>query len=625
MFVSLIWLSERPLSAETMAARHERFTTGASAVVPESYVSHEFGDGDWGVTVLHCADQGAYRWPTVAAEGPLIAVSLGLPVGLDATGGPVALARRLLAGEDWHTDVVPPFGLIAIETGRRVTVQQDWLGMCRLFTGSADGVTAMCTRPSLLAAFLHGAAEPDLDGWASFTVCGHFGGEFSPFRGARQLRPGERVTARRRGAGGGWRVSSEPRPAVDDVVAAGFAARQRPVRESLDAAAEAVKRTAASIHELYDDQIVLGLSGGKDSRLLAASLVAAGRLPRFATNEDTRAEGEVARQLVQLLREKRGLAPEHTFHQVGAPANVLTVGLAERTRRLQRQYDYQFPSSYTARPAQRERLPDRPRAATFTGAAGELATGYWYPPAASDVAPDQVAVSRLLGAVPPAVAAPAAQSAERRRVTALVEHAKDLGLHDLHLIDYIYLVERVRRWYTSAYTTGMVTPFVSPGFVAATFALTAAQKRDRTMHTGLIRRLVPEWSDIPFVSVGTGGSTATRLWHGDGIEVIADLLDTAHGPITELVRRDRVVHALAKAAHGGEPDRRTLQQFTYLAVASEQLEPGTTRPRTSATYAAVTAPRPQPAAGWRPDPRLVARLRWVKKTRLGRRVSVSTA
>ena len=37
------------------------------------------------------------------------------------------------------------------------------------------------------------------------------------------------------------------------------------------------------------------------------------------------------------------------------------------------------------------------------------------------------------------------------------------------------------------------------------------QKKQRVLHTGLLRRLTPEWADIPFVSVGTGPSTATRV------------------------------------------------------------------------------------------------------------------
>lgn len=98
--------------------------------------------------------------------------------------------------------------------------------------------------------------------------------------------------------------------------------------------------------------------------------------------------------------------------------------------------------------------------------------------------------------------------------------------------------------------------------------------------------------------------------------VMADLLDTAHGPLTGLMCRPVVEQALQKAAQGGRPDARVLQQFTALAVASARLEPGTTRPATGATYARLCKPR-EPARG------PLHRLRWIRRTRLGDRVWVS--
>lgn len=616
MHVMLAWFAAAPVPEETRRAHRARFENALAEVAPASYRRHEFGSDDWGVVVLHPADPGAYRWPTVDTVHPVTAVSLGLPVGLDGTGGPAALAGRLLAGEDVHRDVLPPFGLLALQDTDHFVLQQDWLGMCRVFTGEAGGVTAFCTRPSLLATFLHGEVRPDLDGWKSYALCGHFGGDSSPIAGTRLLRPGERVTGRRSDSGG-WTIGSETRYAVDDVVMSGFAGQGRPVDEQLDRAADALTTTASSLHRLYGDEIILGLSGGKDSRLIAASLIAAGLIPRFVTNEDTRAEGEVARQLVQILRDKRGLRPEHRLQLAGAPASVLDTGLEERARRLQRLHDHQFPSTFLVRPAARPMLPERVRTPGFTGAAGELATGYWYPPADSDVdpSPEQASMTKLFSALPRAAAAKAVVSAEQARIAALFDHARGIGLSDLHLADYLYLVERMRRWCTSAYSIGTVTPFLAPGFVAATFGLTPAQKRDRLLHNRLLGRLVPEWAEVPFVSVATGPSTATRVWEGNGVMAIANLLDTAHGPLTELIRRPAVEHSLRAAMAGGRPNAKVLQQFTWLAVASEQLEPGTTRPSTGATHARLTAaPRP------REPLRIATRLRWIKRTRLGNRL-----
>ncbi|MFI1987712.1 hypothetical protein [Actinoplanes sp. NPDC020271] len=587
MYVALAWFADRRLPEGAIRAARERFDASVAGVVPDSYVRHDFGGEDWGITFLTTAGPGHYKWPLVATEGPVTALSLGLPVGVTTTG-PVALARDLLGGADIHRDVTPPFALIALDGDRRVVIQQDWLGMARLFTGTADGITAFCSRPSLLATFLYGKVEPDLEGWRSYAVSAFFGADLSPVRGTRLLQPGQRVTARHRDTGG-WELGSETRYTVDDIVMAGFAGQGRPVEESLDLAAESFRSTAASIRGLYDGPIGLGLSGGKDSRLIASSLIATGHMPKFHTNDDTAVEGETALRLMQILRDERGLQPEHRLTKTGLPANVLAAGLVERTEKLLQRYDFQFPSSYTIRPAVDTRLPEELTAVNFSGVGGELATGYWYPKVEGRSPEDEV-LGRLTSAVPKNGVAPEVIDAERARVTALFDHARGLGLNDLHLVDYGYLVERVRRWYSSAYFIGSVTPFLSPGFVAATFGVTARQKSEFLLHTSLIKRFVPEWADVPFVTAFTGASTATRIWDGDGIKAISDLVDTAQGPIAQLINRDQVVKTLATVVQTDKSPENILRQFTYLAVASTMLEPGTVTEPTGTTYARVTAP-----------------------------------
>ncbi|MBF5032140.1 MULTISPECIES: hypothetical protein [unclassified Micromonospora] len=617
MQLMLAWAATSALPRSRGDAAVARFHSAAAELVPESWHRRHLGGTDSGVLVLHPSDPGGYRWPPVAGDDDVTAVSVGIPVGVDGDD-PVTLARHLLTGADVHRDVVPPFALLALGHDR-LALQQDWLGMARVFTGTADGVTAWCTRPGLLAAFLHGEARPDPAGWSSYLLTGHFGGDLSPLADIRLLRPGERITGRRR-ADGGWQLTSEIRYATDDVVRSGLTDRDRPLGERLDRAADALTRAVAGLHRLHDGEVTLGLSGGKDSRLIAATLVAAGRTPNLATNDDTAAEGDVARELVRLVRDRRGLELPHRLVPAAPPAAVLGVGLRERARRLAALHDHQFPSNYLARPAVRTRLPEVVRAPSLTGAAGELVVGYWYPRADADPAPtpEQAGLTKLLAGVPNAAVSPEALATERDRVTALLAHARDIGLRDEHLIDYLYLVERMRRWCTSAYTTGMVTPFLAPGFVAASFAFTAAEKRARLPHTALIARLVPEWADVPFVSAATGPSRATRIWEGDGVAAVSDLLDTVHGPLTELIRRPVVERDLRTAARGGRPDPRVLAQFTALAVASERLEPGFTRPSTGATYARVTAP-PRPRT---PAKSRLAGLRWVRRSRLGDRLWV---
>ncbi|MEV6488072.1 hypothetical protein AB0M20_05430 [Actinoplanes sp. NPDC051633] len=615
MHVVLAWFSARPLTPETRGAFRDRFETSIRGLVPASYVRYEIGGDDWGVIMLHPGQIPSTRWEAVQSDDRITAVSLGIPIGAPRGDTGIAMARRLLAGESVHRGLVPPFALMAVDQDGEFAVQQDWLGMCRLFAAESGGVTALCTRPSMLGHFLHGTVEPDLDGWTSYAVCGHFGGDMSPIRGVRLLSPGERMTGRR-GSDGGWTIKSRIGHAVDDVVLAGLEAQGRPLDATLASAADEFATTAAAIHDQYDD-IVLGLSGGRDSRLIAASLVAAGRVPRLNTNDDIAAEGEIASELVRILREKRGLEVVHNVRPAASPSVVLGAGLRDRVLRLQRFYDYQFAYSYIVRPPKPELLPARPVRANITGAGGELATGFWYGKPGSEADPEQTAMAHLMPSLSGVSAA--AVERERDRVGELLRRAKDKGVRGPHLIDYLYLVERVRRWSSAAYSLNIVTPFLSPSLVSAMFALTPEQKRDRVLHTGLTQRLVPEWADVPFFTgrnnTGTV-STVPKIWDGDGAEVIADLIDTAGGPIAELVDTEVVEQMLVKPNRAAP---RGLQRFTYLALASHQLEPHAVRPSTGATHRRVlarTAARDESAAS---NP-VLSRLQWIKRTSPGRAV-----
>jgi asparagine synthase (glutamine-hydrolysing) len=495
--------------------------------------------------------------------------------------------------------------------------------MGRVFTGHQDGVTAFSNRPGLVASVLGLAVTPDPDGWASFAACGFFGGSSSPFQGVRQLGPGVRVTGRRRD-GGGWHLAVETRHCVDDVISSGIAARSQGLHAALDLAADGFTTTAASVARLYGDQITLGLSGGKDSRLIAAALIHGGRLPILHTNEDTVAEGDTARALVAILRDKRGLRPEHRLARVATRSVVDDLGLRERIRRLQGLYDYQFPSTYTVRSPGPPTLPVEPRPVSFSGAGGEIVAGYWYPKENVDplVRSDAEAaiVERLLSSGSASAVPPPISARVRAVVAPLVDRGESLGLRGLELMDYVYLVDRVRRWYTSAYFVGMVTPFLAPGVVAASFAVSPQHKSHRSIHTGLLERFVPEWLDVPYVGKTTGASTAVRVWDGDGLQAIHGLLDTVHGDLTHLMRRDLVSAALVTCANGDGTAKleKRLQQFAYLAVASQTLEPDGVRPATSsyADFAHATARSP---SGRRPRLSSVAsRLRFIRGSRLGR-------
>ena len=66
------------------------------------------------------------------------------------------------------------------------------------------------------------------------------------------------------------------------------------------------------------------------------------------------------------------------------------------------------------------------------------------------------------------------------------------------MLDYFYVVERLRRWGTTGERSGVVSPLLIPAFVRSAFALEPAQRVDNTLHRELVRRLIPKWADVPF-------------------------------------------------------------------------------------------------------------------------------
>ncbi|MEV6495470.1 hypothetical protein AB0M20_43665, partial [Actinoplanes sp. NPDC051633] len=140
MHVLLSWFSERPLTPDARGVFRARFEASIRDLVPETYVRYEAGGDDWGLTMLHPGRMQSTRWEPVQSGDQLTAVSLGIPIGVPSGQSGLALARRLLAGESIHRDLLPPFSMLAIDQAGTFAVQQDWLGQCRIFAGEAGGV-----------------------------------------------------------------------------------------------------------------------------------------------------------------------------------------------------------------------------------------------------------------------------------------------------------------------------------------------------------------------------------------------------------------------------------------------------------------------------------------------------
>jgi asparagine synthase (glutamine-hydrolysing) len=623
------------------AARHARLEAATHAVAGESWTWHSLRGEGWGLVVAHAPAPG-WRWPFVhssagGARGPAgdarparVVFSVGIPLGTTHSE-PEALAAALSAGKDVQAEIAPPFALVVVDdVAGKAVVQQDWLGMARLFARETDGVLGLCTRPTLVPAADGGGTAPDVDAWAGYTVASAFRGADSPVAGVRLLDPGERVTLERPPGSRSWTVNREARFGLDDLVRTGLGARaaagqasegvEAVPSEITERAAAGMARVAASVARHYDGEVELGLSGGKDSRVITAALIAAGIRPVLRTNTTIPAEGETAALLVKRLRASRGLELDHRMNAADVSGAVVGRPLLERAERLRVRYDHQFPSTYLTRPAATT-VPAVMRAPSFTGGGGEILTGYWYPRGDDAVrpgdAPDGPGLTRADMARHLVVTSAGftrlpdlprgLTTAHESHVESVVEHAAGLGLAGLDIADYAYLTERMRRLNSAAYEAGMALPFMAPEVVEAAFALTPAQKASSTLHRGIIGALTPEWADVAFVSGGAPPGRFARIWDGDGRATLELLVAGERGRLAALLGPDAVRTALAASAgpRPGGLERRLLEQFVTLVVADAAFGTG---PALPSPPRPVQAARRPPRAAWLPRPlRSVAR------------------
>jgi asparagine synthase (glutamine-hydrolysing) len=575
--------------------RHAQLLNASAGLAGSGSVEQDLRGAGWGAVPVHTVS-GSWRWPGVFADSGLTVLSVGVPVGAPAGASPGSLAQRALAGQDVHVGLVPPFGLVTVDDAAgRAVVQQDWLGMSRLFVGADDDVVVVSTRPSLVAAALGDPHGLDIEAWAGYAAAGHFPGSMAPFEGVRLMDGGQRLSLARH-PDGCWAVESSRRPGVDDLVLSGLARRSaigtqssRVRQAAVDLAASGLTRVVGSVGGLYDGPVALGLSGGKDSRVIAAALLSAGVVPTFTTNITTEVEGTTAVELLRRLRESRRLDPQHQLSKPGEPGRVLRDPLLVRAERIRVRYDHQYPSSYLSRPAVSAQPPAALPPPSFGGAGGEILTGYWYPHA--ELPPQRMKAhlaTKLCGAGSLQALTSSNQEAHLARALALLARASELGLEGFDVLDYAYLIEKMRRWCTLAYTVGQVAPFLAPEVVEAAFALSPADKAERVFHRAVLDVLAPEWSDIPFVSASTGGNPAARIWHGDGMATLHVLHAGPSGALTGQLASGAVASAIA-AVRTGRPraaDSKILDQFVTLAVADAAHGTGPALPDTSLILAA---------------------------------------
>lgn len=530
----------------------------------------EGGDGRVGLALLQRPDV-RLRWPIWHSDAELIAATLSLPAGWSrvVSGNGFAnaaseLNRELLRNPSTVAELDPPFtsAILSKREGSMV-VLNDILGVGRLYEMRCKWGVAWSNRLGALPVFAGEDSSADLSSWQLLAAAGWFLGAATSLDRSSKVAPGSRIAVTRISA---ERV--EIHRQQDDLLAplvrprrSRFALGSGRLKSSADVAAREVARTAADLGGAWSVPVAVSLTGGRDSRVSAAAVLAAGIDATFNTGDQVPGEVAAVRGLI-------AAAPVPMNHTVHSPDGDSDEG--DLPSLPSRVADIHLVHDGMRNPQEIRRSVEIPHGAppppTLSGHGGEIGHGFYYG--------EKNKLKRLERGGPPALLAQLERNVKRKHSAATDESyeayrlecettlasGREHGLRGPVLLDWFYLTQRL------AYRSGLGarsarwSACVTPSFIRGAFDLHPRERLSAKLHRLVVARLVPEWERIPFFSDPDSDEpmpaiNRTRLWEktSDASDVEEILAGGTAWP--ELFKRSKVLAMWAEVKRGeGAPE-----------------------------------------------------------------------
>jgi hypothetical protein len=520
------------------------------------------------------------RWPGWWHGHHEVVASIYAPLGYEELlsesvaldDAPRALARELGADPSRIVRLTPPFVLAHLDRATpALSLHTDGLGIGRLFEVRTAEGRFWSNRPVAALLFAGRRAEADPLAWRRMAACDWPMGDATPYLGVRCLPAATRIVA----------ASTGVEERTLNVSAHLVATRTELNSRSVEETAGALQTTAASVSRLWPRPPVLTLSGGRDSRLVVASFVAAEMEVKVKTYADVDGEVATARELVSRLN---GRATGRVEHEVADPAARRRRrdrdGAYRRARQWHDVSDGLRPSVYLRNAVPRTLLQHR--RVLVSGVGGEFAHAPAHPADIDRL--ERLPLDRRIAAFANSLATffvlPHGLTEQARRdateqIEAVLAHAVGNGVTDSKLFDWFYTDERLRRWGMAGESTGRVMPLLHPQFVAVASGQTTAEANANTLHRALIEKLVPEWSDVPFFHATLRQRVKAkhrRPWQEVDRELLSEVIDDP-GDWADAFDVDQVqaVWSQALAGRAAGRDELLLQRVIWRASFSDHL------------------------------------------------------
>ncbi|WP_411843715.1 hypothetical protein [Salinicoccus sp. HZC-1] len=474
------------------------------------------------------------RWDSVVNDNGKALVSYAPPPNWkkfsdsgDVSKAPKELLNKLVDNKELISEFTTPTSICLIDSEKEtLDIMSDPFGFARLYEYRGENGWFWSNRSGALPILAGEEAKLDKNSWEFFCGAGWFVDTTSPLENVVRVEPGIRVN-----------VSSDydsPRQLINNGSFEKMVAPRPYKRFNAKQIAQDMLENFASFSELWSLPLVVDLSGGKDSRVCAAAVIASGaENVQFNTIGTLEQEAETA----ALLLEKVNLSHKHNITN---PGKIKRSGKSKRTPITERAKTMLHYTDGDLSPVSvRSNLnPDTYFADInriwVQGAMGEIGKATFYGSESlykrllskGENAPYErlTQAFSVLDGIKPEIA-----DTRDKFIFNVINKGKTKGLSSLYLLDYFYLVERARRWLPQSVDVSRYSAFYSKEFLEQSFNMSYEEKINLDVIKGVIGELLPEWKDVPFYKRKLSDKDertekGLRLWQTSDKEYIEKIL-----------------------------------------------------------------------------------------------------
>jgi hypothetical protein len=470
---------------------------------------HVWSDGR---SMIFNADRMAGAWkPSTWIEGEDEVFSFSQPpVPVESETTPESYhvdVARIVRARRMHELLPNHFGVHRAPSGE-ISIWSDVIGFGRAYVIETDHFLAASNHIGILGFFADEPLTLDSDAISRFVHFGWFTEDLTPYRQIKRIAPSTVIEASPEG-----RIRKREYYDLTQLIGARGAAAD------YGAMVDQTRRIARNLDALSVRTPTVYLSGGRDSRMTAGVWLSGGSAAEVVTLGTLPAEVDVAEELMSRFFASRPGAAD-VRHRITMPnPRAITSPIQER---LEKSFQMWDGDASPRNLKTNVRIPAGAAALSIGGVGGEFTHGYFYSRPGEleqiqELANPVQRVARSFRGVIPTDEAHRAMDGFYDRI---YEQISGFGLRDAVSLDAYYLLEKFRRWGNQALGSMAAVMLSGPAYIRAAFDLTPEERIEKVFPREVLRRALPEWSDVPYYKADPRDSqttmkNGTNLWDTD--------------------------------------------------------------------------------------------------------------